>query len=83
MQTHLSAPEQKVFEALKKTKHDSLWNVAINKVVQSCDAGKLRELINQLQMQDKDNPPVMKIILGDAYDTVINFKTAAGDTKSN
>ena len=66
--------EQQVLEALKTAKHDSLWNVAINQVIDSNDPVRLRELIVQLQSQNMDNPGVMRTMLGDAYETVINFK---------
>lgn len=82
MENKLSKSEQKLFKALRKVKHDSLWNVAINTVVESNDPDKLRELVVQLQFQNKDNPPSMKIILGDAYDAVINYKTVAGTSKA-
>jgi hypothetical protein len=62
-------------QLLKKVKGDNLWAAIIRVVVKQDDADKFRQLIEQLQSQAKDNPPIMKEILGvKIYKSVMDLK---------
>lgn len=67
----LTDAERNVFEHLRKVKHESIWNHAIDQVITKGDALRFLRLILQLKSQARDNEEVMKTILEDAYEPLM------------
>lgn len=62
----------KTIALLKQVKPDSLWGIAIHKVLKDPEPGKVNELVIQLKDQAKDCPDTMRAILGSVYDEIIS-----------
>jgi hypothetical protein len=75
MTTELTYKEKIARAALEKIEHESLWIMAINKVLTDFSVEGFRLLIHSLNSQASDNPEVMKRILGPAYESVIACKS--------
>lgn len=67
----LSSAEARAIEELRQINHDSLWGEAIAQTLNTDSPSEFRVLVAQLQSQNRDNPDVMKKILGPAYDSVM------------
>ena len=77
---NLTAAEQRLVNALRGPRIDTIWSRAIQHVLDSEDVDRLHELARELQDQNRDNPALMKKILGGAYVEVMNFKAAAANS---
>lgn len=62
----LSRNEARLFEALCAVPDNTLWGLAISKVMDQPEPKKFRELVKQLKSQTKDNEPIMISILGES-----------------
>ena len=56
---------QHIIELLKGVNPDTLWGVAIHKVVATEHSHRAMDLVIDLRSQARDNPAVMREILGD------------------
>jgi hypothetical protein len=66
-----SDAEQQAMASLEQVNLDTLWGAAIEEIIRTKDPIKFRVLVAQLQCQNRDNPTVMKKILGGAYDSIM------------
>lgn len=72
MKTSLTPQEQEFFKCLEGVNPDSIWGLAISKVVADPTPEKFRELVAQLKSQEADAPEVMLDILNQScYETLL------------
>lgn len=53
---------------------ESIWGMAIHKVLADATEDKFRALVQQLRSQERDNPQIMREILNDhCYQTLVSL----------
>lgn len=71
--SQLDAAEQRAFKILQSVQGNSPWPVEIREICREGTAIEFRLLVQQLQEDARDNPAMMKTILGAAYEVIINL----------
>ena len=72
---NLTPQQEKLFHCLEKVSPESLWGLAIHKVLKEANGEKLDALVDQLQSQNRDNPAIMQEILtGPCYEALVNYQ---------
>lgn len=64
MATELTKQEAKIKEMLEQVSENTLWGVAINRVLKDFTTDRFRDLLAQLSSQAKDQPETMEDIVG-------------------
>ena len=72
----LTPQQQNLFHCLEKVNPESIWGLAIHKVLSDVNEEKFDALVQQLKSQERDNPEVMREILNDTcYESLVNYKS--------
>jgi|GEM_PF-6575745 len=68
----LTKQEFEAYILLAEVKGDSIWGIAIQRVLQENNVARFRQLICELKSQADDEPDTMKRIIGqEAYNAVV------------
>lgn len=69
---NLTHQEEKFLNCLTAVDRNSIWGLAIHKVLGDVSEEKFRALVAQLKSQERDNPRVMREILNEGcYETLL------------
>lgn len=73
---NLTPQEEKLLNCLTAVNPESIWGLAIHKVLSDVTEEKFRSLIQQLRSQERDNPQVMREILNEGcYQTLVAYES--------
>lgn len=71
---NLTPQEEKLLNCLTMVDKESIWGLAIHKVLCDLTENKFRTLVQQLKSQEEDCPQIMREILNNGcYQTLISL----------